>query len=259
MIPKIIWQTYKTKFEDLPFNPAVEAKKWKEMNPDYEYKYFDDDDVYNFIEQEYGVEMLDIVKSFKVPVMMADLWRYLVIYKYGGVYADIDTECKKPLSEWLNTDLNMIIAPENGIHYVQYFFAAEKESPVIKSVIDLIVQRCKNVDYEMKEFVHYHTGPAAFTDGIRAYFNLRSLNHRCKYIHSNNHNCFHKFLTREATLYKQNIKMVNEKFFCYSGEDQDMFKHGNVRHHFGSHYWKDTDYQSWVEDPIAKKSRQYDS
>ena len=29
-----------------------------------------------------------------IAVMKADLWRYCVIYKYGGIYADADTVCK---------------------------------------------------------------------------------------------------------------------------------------------------------------------
>lgn len=255
MIPKIIWQTYKTsKFDNLPQNALLKSITWKNLNPDFEHKYFNDDDIYNFVKEEYGQEMLDLMNSFKVPVMKADLWRYLVIYKYGGVYADIDTECKKPLNEWFDLDKNMIVAPENGLHYVQYFFAAEAKSPVIKSVIDILVKRCSKINYDMPHFVHHYTGPGVFTDGIRSYFNLKSISHNCSQLQLHN-NCFHRYLQNEAKLYKSNAKMTKEKFFCYSGDDEDMFKEGNVRHYFGSHYWKDEGYQSWIEDPLAKKSR----
>eukprot|EP00959_Pyramimonas_sp_CCMP1952_P373564 7823571-Pyramimonas_sp.AAC.1 len=32
------------------------------------------------------------------PVMRADLFRYLIVLRYGGIYTDVDTECMVSLA-----------------------------------------------------------------------------------------------------------------------------------------------------------------
>ena len=36
--------------------------------------------------------------------MKADIWRYCVIYKNGGLYTDLDTTCVIPIERWLPPD-----------------------------------------------------------------------------------------------------------------------------------------------------------
>ncbi len=77
------------------------ANSWIDLNPEYEYRLFNDDDIYNFIKIEFP-EYLHAYNKIKFGATKADFWRYLIIYKYGGVYADIDCECINPLREWIN-------------------------------------------------------------------------------------------------------------------------------------------------------------
>jgi hypothetical protein len=41
-----------------------------------------------------------VFESLGTNVERADLWRYLALHKYGGVYADSDVRCMKPINEW---------------------------------------------------------------------------------------------------------------------------------------------------------------
>ena len=41
-----------------------------------------------------------MVRAFPVKVMKTDFWRYAVLYEYGGIYADLDIEPKRPIEEW---------------------------------------------------------------------------------------------------------------------------------------------------------------
>lgn len=254
-IPKIIWQTYKTDYEDLPSYAKEATKTWKKLNPDYEYRYFNDRDIYKFIKYNYGDEMIKLFESFKVPVMKADLWRYLVTYKYGGIYCDIDTLCLDPIDKWINSESKMVVAPENGLHYVQWIFAVEPNSPIIKEVIDLLVDRCQNIDYDMPAFVHHYTGPGLFTDGIRKFFDLPDLNHDCESM-KKHFNCYCELLQKEALGYASNKKLQDAGFFCYSGKHWRMFRDISVKHIFGSEQWNDGQYSQWTKNPLAKKSRQ---
>lgn len=39
-------------------------------------------------------------ETLSTNVERADLWRYLALHRYGGVYADSDVQCLKPIDEW---------------------------------------------------------------------------------------------------------------------------------------------------------------
>jgi mannosyltransferase OCH1-like enzyme len=120
----------------------------------------------------------DIYKAYcKLPlsVMKADLWRYCIIYHFGGIYADTDTICNINPALFIN-DALLTIVPENSCHLCQWVFAAPKGSPILKSVIDLSVERILSItEIKGEHIVHYLTGPAVFTDGIENYLKKHNL------------------------------------------------------------------------------------
>jgi len=120
----------------------------------------------------------DIYNAYcKLPlaVMKADLWRYCIIYHFGGIYADTDTICKTNPTLFINDSL-LTIVPENRCHLCQWVFAAPKGSPVLKSVIDLSVERILSAqEIKGEHIVHHLTGPGVFTDGIEKYLKEQQL------------------------------------------------------------------------------------
>jgi len=99
-VPKIIHQTWKTNIEeDLPPSVLQSSKEWKEMNPDWEYRLWNDSEVRDFVAKDYP-NLLDMYDHIE-PVQRADLFRYLVILRYGGLYSDSDTSPRIPASQWL--------------------------------------------------------------------------------------------------------------------------------------------------------------
>jgi mannosyltransferase OCH1-like enzyme len=255
-IPKVIFQTYKTRYNNLPEDARKCSSRWQELNPSYKYRYFSDLDIYKFVQDHYGMKMLKLMKSFRVPVMKSDLWRILVIYQFGGIYVDIDTAPSEPLDNWIDLSKNFIVAIENGIHYTQWAFMAEPKSPVVKSILDVILERCEDIDYNKKDFVHYYTANDAFSEGIRRYFDLPDIHHNCETM-KKTFNCDCGFLQKEAKSYKYNPKMKKENFFCFSGADWDTFTSGKILHYFGSTFWTNN-YQSWTSHELAHKSRTYE-
>lgn len=95
-VPKIIWQTGRKDFADLeyPFNLNVET--WKQVNPDWEYRYSNQQQVYYDIDTLNDKEISEL-SSKLWGAFLADLWRYSVIFKHGGVYVDLDTVARLPL------------------------------------------------------------------------------------------------------------------------------------------------------------------
>jgi len=73
---------------------------WIEKNPDWEYKLWTDKDVNDF-------ELKNIDQFNKIDNLGAksDIFRYEILYRYGGLYIDTDFECIKSFNDLLYLDL----------------------------------------------------------------------------------------------------------------------------------------------------------
>ena len=145
MIPKIIWQTYEVKHDDLHDNAKKIIESWKFLNKNWEYRYVSGKDRAKFVKEYFGKEWYTIYSSYKIDVMRADLWRYMCLYINGGVYSDLDLMCKKPIESWLNLNSSFVVSEEPGIPgYTQMIFASEPKS----IFLDKILKSIKNKYYE---------------------------------------------------------------------------------------------------------------
>ena len=87
VIPLNIFQTWHTK--NLPFLMKKNIEYIKRLNPAFTYQLYDDDDCYNFIKDNFDSDVLNAFNNLIPGAYKADLWRYCVLYKLGGVYLDI--------------------------------------------------------------------------------------------------------------------------------------------------------------------------
>lgn len=99
-IPKIIFQTWKSKTE-IPHNYLHWQETIRKHNPEYVYRLWDDADNRLFIEKNYPW-FLETYDAFPAEIFRADAVRYFFLFQYGGIYADMDTECLKPLDPLLD-------------------------------------------------------------------------------------------------------------------------------------------------------------
>ena len=250
MIPKIIWQTYKDPIEKLPDYALAAIESWKFHNPEYEHRYMDDQQAAEFIKNEYDEEIYDLFMSVPVGVMRGDMWRYLVIYKYGGVYADLDTNCQRPVASWIKTDRTFIVCPEHHQHFCQWTFAAEAGHPILKNVIGLMIKRLKEADYSSPHFVHYLTGPAMWTSGICQFLSIEDKDPNADAVFDPEQ----KGLIYSMVAFNETRTAKDSGFYCYAGDDQwRIFHFDAVKHIYGSQAWKDGNYVQWIEDPLVKK------
>jgi hypothetical protein len=99
-IPKRIIQTGKRREQPLPIRAFMSSVRL--LNPDYEYLFFDDAGVEEFITQEFP-QYRAVFESFEVPIQRYDFFRYLAVYHYGGFYLDLDVLLGSGLSTLLET------------------------------------------------------------------------------------------------------------------------------------------------------------
>jgi mannosyltransferase OCH1-like enzyme len=86
-IPLNIFQTWKTK--ELPPKMQECVNNLKASNPEFTHYLYDNNDCYEFIKNNFDKDVLDAYDNLIPGAFKADLWRYCVLYKNGGVYLDI--------------------------------------------------------------------------------------------------------------------------------------------------------------------------
>ncbi len=183
-IPKIIHQTYFTN----QFSPEIKAniKKLKDENPDWEYRFYDDSDIQTFIKSNFP-EIIEIYNKInpKYGAARADLFRYLVMYKDGGVYLDIKSSLSKPLNEIIKPNDQYILAywlysenpgsrhtfiPDSNGEFQQWHIICSRGHPFLEAVIQTVCRNIQTYNVWSHEVgmmgVLKLTGPIAYSNSI---------------------------------------------------------------------------------------------
>jgi hypothetical protein len=189
-IPKLIHQT--NSHRDLPPEVVRNMAAMRLLNPGWTHNFYDDDDRVAFIRNEYGPQVLDYYLRIgkEYGAARADLFRYLALYRLGGVYLDLKSGASRPFDEVLLPDDAYLLSQwrnENGtnfagwgIHpelrkipggeYQQWFIIAVPGHPFLRSVIERVLG---NIDHYIPGLhrtgahaVFRVTGPIAYSLAI---------------------------------------------------------------------------------------------
>ncbi len=162
-IPRIIHQTFKT--SSLPFITRWHINKFRKKNPDYKYEFYDDERVEDFFYQEFEPHVFLSYKKLNIGAAKADMFRYAVLYKRGGIYLDIDSSINDKLNSFINPDDKAIITFEGHPgFYAQWALIYEAGHPFLKKTLDKIVENISLNKYPND--VHRMTGPSVYTEAI---------------------------------------------------------------------------------------------
>lgn len=214
-INKNIFQTHKS-LDFISKKPKMikAILSWKKYQNKFNHYFFDNEMCDKFIKENFDEKIYKAYSILPVAVMKADLWRYCVIYKYGGIYADIDTICKIDPEIFL-TDALLTIVPENNIHLCQWVFSAPKNSPILKTIIDLSVERILTTEIKGEHIIHYLTGPRVFTDGIEKYLK----EHNLPIFENKTH--YHKYPSNVLRVFNYYYFHDNIVKHLFTGQDSD--------------------------------------
>jgi mannosyltransferase OCH1-like enzyme len=189
-IPKIIHQTYHAR--PWPAEYEANAVTLQRVNPGWSYRFYDYEDRVRFIGEHYGDAVLQRYEAIDANygAARADLFRYLLLYREGGVYLDMKSCTSRPLDEVIREDDRFILStwrsgelddfPAWGRHrelnhlpfgeYQQWNIIAAPGHPFLKRVIEFVL---RNIDVYVKGLhgvgpyaVFRVTGPVAYTLAI---------------------------------------------------------------------------------------------
>jgi mannosyltransferase OCH1-like enzyme len=191
-IPKIIHQTVadKSKLHQVFLD---NVSRLKDRNRNWDHRLYDDREVREFIVDSYGSEMVGRYDRLNplYGAARADLFRYLLLYKFGGVYLDIKSTATKPLDDVLNADDAYLLShwrnklgqrfegwglyfPECGPdgEYQQWHIVASAGHPFLEAVIQKVTRNIDTYDLASagvgKAGVVKTTGPLAYTLAIKS-------------------------------------------------------------------------------------------
>lgn len=193
-IPRIIHQIgTRPAFQnrELPQILQENVDRLRAMNPGWEYRFYDDDDIAEFLQQHYPPSVWNAFQRIdpKYGAARADLFRYLLLYKLGGVYLDIKSSTTRPLDEVIHPDDRFIVSQWHtadgkyavwgelhdvrhvpGGEYQQWHIMCAPGHPFLKAVIEQVLSNIgKYYPYlhqTGKNGVLRLTGPAPYTVAI---------------------------------------------------------------------------------------------
>jgi hypothetical protein len=142
-IPRIIYFCNKT----LRGMPAA-AAPWATLNPDYELRFYDDAMCEAFLATEYGPEYSDLFRWIKDGPIKADFWRLCMLYKWGGVYSDVDNVPLVSIASFLNPTVDFVTCTsywdKMGFNFNPNFIISSAANPILKRCIDWYLTRPRN-------------------------------------------------------------------------------------------------------------------
>ena len=141
-IPRIIHQTWKD--ENVPSKFTKWVKSWIAHHPNWTYYLWTDDSARALIKQKYPY-LLSTFNGYSQGIRRADALRYIVLYEFGGIYADLDVESLKPLDPFIKK-YACFVGQEPYEHpildggyeglVINAFMAARAKHPLMKLLMD---------------------------------------------------------------------------------------------------------------------------
>jgi mannosyltransferase OCH1-like enzyme len=160
-IPKNIIQTYyKDDYISKSHYNAIHS--FIDLNPEYTYYYFNDNDCRNFIKNHFELKILLTYDKIIPKALKSDLFRLCFIYLNGGCYFDHKQILMIPIREWINPqDKQIYCDDEPHLWMHNGIFCSVANASEIYDCIQKIVY---NVENEL--FLHWAdlTGPRIFYD-----------------------------------------------------------------------------------------------
>jgi hypothetical protein len=174
MIPLIIHQIWHSPEYD---RGDGTPQSWKSINPDWKYRLWMDQELEEFFAKDYP-DLLELYLSFPTNVQRADLARYVLLHRFGGVYADMDTDCLAPLEPLIEKDC-IVLCEEPKIHaesalvfgFDRLIFNGTMASPAGHPFWMHVVRMIKRSRYSMGKNVLISTGPVLLTAAVLAWPN----------------------------------------------------------------------------------------
>ncbi|RMJ25396.1 glycosyl transferase [Aspergillus sp. HF37] len=265
--PQKIWQIWRVDplaFEQTEFETA---NTWLEQNPSMRYEVITDRSDVAFVEQHYGPggfnrpDIVEFYHNVTIPIVKADLLRYMVLYAEGGIYADIDVEALKPFHRFIpdshdEREYDVVVGIEvdeprfrdhpilgqKSQSFCQWTIVSRPQHSVMMRLIENIMKWLKRIASQQKvpvsdvdlnfDEVITGTGPSAFTTALLEEMNKNERAPKVTW------DMFHNMAESKVV---NRVLVLTVEAFCAGQGHSDSGNHearsALVKHHYHASNW----------------------
>jgi len=162
------------------------VRSWTVHNPSFHTWFWTDSAVRRLLDSNFSAWLVDLYDSYPMAINRADLRKYLVLYAVGGVVADLDVQCLRPLSpllDWLQSTRHGCVLSEEPELHREFLYPAASQ-PYVSTAIITCTARHPFVDFVLRLLPKYasnaqrlpwndnvlnSTGPTFLSAAVRLY------------------------------------------------------------------------------------------
>lgn len=154
-IPKIIHQIWLGN-EPMPDLVQIYRQTWKDKHPNWRFMLWTDDNIFSLYNQSAYQKLTDVRQK-------ADLLRYEILYRYGGVYVDIDMECFQNIEPLIEGE-EFFVGTEDDFYYSNELMGCLPHHELMKDLVEGIESSLQNGE---NQTIDEQTGPIYITKYLR--------------------------------------------------------------------------------------------
>jgi hypothetical protein len=128
VIPPILHQQWRDAAPPARF--AAWQASWQRLGAKWQRRLWTDATLDAFVAEHYP-HFLPIYRGYPLPIMRADAARYLLLERFGGLYADLDCECLRDFDSLLSE--NRVVLAEEPASHAAAALAASRALPRLLS------------------------------------------------------------------------------------------------------------------------------
>jgi mannosyltransferase OCH1-like enzyme len=147
VIPRNIFQAWHS--NNLPNSVKFCIENIKRCNPNFNHYLYDEEQCREFIKEHFSEDILKAYDSIVPAAIKIDLWRYCVLYKYGGIYLDVKYFCVNGFNfnylldkEYFCKDIK-----DSGSGIYNAIIICKPNNEIMKKCIDEVVKNVNNKFY----------------------------------------------------------------------------------------------------------------
>ena len=168
-IPRVLFRSHESPITALHPRFKEYLNRTMTDNPHHVQVYFDAQDRVDFV-RTYFPQYLALYNALIPGAYKSDMWRYLVIYHFGGIYNDISMRYTKPIGHVVLHEHDEFVAAVDidPTAMINGFFAAYAGHPILLKTIELVTDNIRNMRYGCDNLDV--TGPRVFARAFRLFF-----------------------------------------------------------------------------------------
>lgn len=171
MIPKIIHKVWldfgngKNPSEEYLENESI----CKQLNKGWKVMQWNEKKSINLIRDKYPF-FYDYFINYEYTVQKVDAIRYFILYEYGGVYMDMDIECKKPFNVFTDNKVYLVEDVNGVCKFNNFLIASPPKHKFWLHIFKLLIKNYKKQWYDMRGlYILNSTGPGLLTQAYDSY------------------------------------------------------------------------------------------